>query len=261
MDPRHERVTRIGLDALGDRGFALAGGYAVAAHGIGSRQSEDVDLFTDQLDVSFENAVNHLGEAYRAEGYQVDVARQAAQYARLVVADQDGAASEIDLGVDYRTHPVAQLEIGPVLHIDDAVGSKVSAMYGRGEARDYLDVHAALATGRFTRDRLVELGDQREATPMDRDVLAQQLAAGSRIKDRQFKRYGASDAEIASVRTTMAGWAAELRARQADPNAADSIRRAQAGLSGPAAGSTGSSAARLSGAAYGRGRGVEGPER
>ena len=41
-DATHERLTRIGLAALADRGFALAGGYALAAHDIGSRTSEDL---------------------------------------------------------------------------------------------------------------------------------------------------------------------------------------------------------------------------
>src|SRR6266540_5607322 len=54
MDPDHERVTRIGLSTLGNRGFALAGGYALSAHGIGGRPSEDIDLFTNRMD---ENSV------------------------------------------------------------------------------------------------------------------------------------------------------------------------------------------------------------
>jgi hypothetical protein len=36
----------IGLRVAGRYGFALAGGYAVQAHGILSRPSEDVDLCT-----------------------------------------------------------------------------------------------------------------------------------------------------------------------------------------------------------------------
>jgi hypothetical protein len=46
MEPRHERIARIAL-AVGARyGLALAGGYAVSAHGMGNRPSGDVDLFT-----------------------------------------------------------------------------------------------------------------------------------------------------------------------------------------------------------------------
>lgn len=43
----HRRLAEIGLKAGGAYGFALAGGHAIAAHGILQRPSEDVDLFAD----------------------------------------------------------------------------------------------------------------------------------------------------------------------------------------------------------------------
>ena len=46
MDNLHHRLIRIGLDALADDfGYALAGGYAVQAHHVVHRVSDDVDLF------------------------------------------------------------------------------------------------------------------------------------------------------------------------------------------------------------------------
>ena len=47
MDPFHERLARVALDAAGSYGFALAGGYAVQAHGFLDRMSADVDLFAE----------------------------------------------------------------------------------------------------------------------------------------------------------------------------------------------------------------------
>ena len=46
MEPRHEQIARIALAAGARYGLALAGGYAVSAHGMGNRPSGDVDLFT-----------------------------------------------------------------------------------------------------------------------------------------------------------------------------------------------------------------------
>jgi hypothetical protein len=43
--------SRIRLGSLGEYGFALAGGYALQAHGLVQRISEDVDLFTDLWDM------------------------------------------------------------------------------------------------------------------------------------------------------------------------------------------------------------------
>jgi hypothetical protein len=46
MEPRDERIAKIALAAGARYGLALAGGYAVFAHGIGNRPSGEVDLFT-----------------------------------------------------------------------------------------------------------------------------------------------------------------------------------------------------------------------
>lgn len=43
--PIHRRLAQIALQIGGRYGFALAGGHAIAAHGILDRPSEDVDLF------------------------------------------------------------------------------------------------------------------------------------------------------------------------------------------------------------------------
>jgi len=50
----------------------LAGGHAIAAHGILERPSEDVDLFADwQRRADFPAAVDEVIAAYRAEGFDV----------------------------------------------------------------------------------------------------------------------------------------------------------------------------------------------
>jgi hypothetical protein len=45
MDPFHERLARVALNAVSSYGFALAGGYAIQAHGFLQRMSSDVDIF------------------------------------------------------------------------------------------------------------------------------------------------------------------------------------------------------------------------
>lgn len=50
MLPFHRRLAEIGLSAISDFGFVLAGGYAISANGMGNRPSEDVDLFTNRPD-------------------------------------------------------------------------------------------------------------------------------------------------------------------------------------------------------------------
>jgi hypothetical protein len=50
MDELQDRLVRVGLDVLAKYGFALAGGYALQAHQLVDRLSEDVDIFTDSWD-------------------------------------------------------------------------------------------------------------------------------------------------------------------------------------------------------------------
>jgi hypothetical protein len=40
MEPRHERIARVALEAGARYGLALAGGYAVSAHGMGNGRVE-----------------------------------------------------------------------------------------------------------------------------------------------------------------------------------------------------------------------------
>lgn len=44
----HRQVAGAALGAAAGHGFALAGGNALLAHGIITRPTQDVDLFTDQ---------------------------------------------------------------------------------------------------------------------------------------------------------------------------------------------------------------------
>ena len=47
MDPLQElRLAHIALHVIGDRGFVLGGGHAIELHRMGTRPSEDIDLFS-----------------------------------------------------------------------------------------------------------------------------------------------------------------------------------------------------------------------
>lgn len=86
--PIHRRLAQIALQVGGQYGFALAGGHAIAAHGILDRPSEDVDLFADwQRRADFPTVVDEVIAAYRAEGYRVDIDPRLDTFARLHVTD------------------------------------------------------------------------------------------------------------------------------------------------------------------------------
>lgn len=217
MESVHLRLAEIGLRAAGRYGFALAGGYAVQAHGILARPSEDVDLFTawERRD-EFTIAVDAVVAAYRAEAYTVEVTQRFETFARLAVTHPETADQphKVELAANWRACPPVTMDIGPVLHVDDVVAGKMSALFTRAEPRDFLDVDAALATGRYTPERLLELAEQADAG-FDRRILADLFAMLERYPDRRFTAYDADPTRIAAMRERFAYWRGRLLAGEA----------------------------------------------
>lgn len=210
--PIHRRLVRIGLRVGGPFGFALAGGHAIAAHGILARPSEDVDLFADwQRRADFPTAVDEVIAAYRAEGLDVRVDLRLDTFARLQVADPKDPHLQhrVELVANWRAHPPVQMEIGPVLHPDDVMAGKMDALYNRAAARDFLDIDAALTSGRYTLDHLCELAH--DADPgFDRQHFAAMLRHIDRLDDQDFTEYGVSPADVAALRQRVKDWRTSL---------------------------------------------------
>jgi hypothetical protein len=190
MLPFHERLARIGLEALESYGFVLAGGYAISSNGIGNRPSADVDLFTNVYEPSlFEVSVAKLRAAFLNVGLAVHDNLIGRTFADFSVTDEaTGQTSSIQLGVNYREFTPAQLEIGPVLDVRDAVAGKMSALWSRGETRDFIDIDAVVHSGRFSRDEVLAIGDRKEALPFDRAMLADRFRS---VQGKSFESFEA----------------------------------------------------------------------
>jgi Nucleotidyl transferase AbiEii toxin, Type IV TA system len=234
VEELHRRLIRIELDALAeDYGYALAGGYAVQAHHIVSRVSDDVDLFAP-----FERASGHMGEAvaritdaYEAAGFTVEHAHQTSAYARLNVADPaTGAQCKVELVAEFLHHEPVESDLGPVLHRDDVAAGKTSALFTRAEARDAIDVHGLLKVG-YTREQLMDLAAQNDAG-FDRRMFADSLARIRRYSDKQFAAYNLDAEEAAAIRAVFADWQRHLVL----PSAEEAARLAAANSTSPAAG-------------------------
>jgi len=206
MDPIHERLARVALDAAGSYGFALAGGYAVQAHGFLNRMSADVDLFGEASGgFDFAEAVDAVIKAYQREGLEVQTEVLAASFARLAVRSPTDSA-KVELGLDWRKNRPVSLAVGPVLHADDAVANKVCALFGRAEVRDYIDVDAILASGRYTEDELIDLAADHDPG-FNRSWFAEALGAIDRLPDRLFQPYDLSQEETEALKARMRAWA------------------------------------------------------
>jgi hypothetical protein len=208
MDPRHRELARIGLAATQEYGFALAGGYALTTHGLVNRATEDVDLFTNHLDPDeFTRAVEAISAAFTQAGHPVTVVRRAELYARLHVGQDDPV--QVELAYDWRSENPARFDIGPVLDRDDVVAGKVLALWGRQEARDYIDVHAALASGEYTEDDLLRLA-QRADTGFDQHTFGQALLGVDHTQDADFVIYGVDLHDLLVLRNRLRSWGEAL---------------------------------------------------
>lgn len=103
-----------------------------------------------------------------------------------------------------RSQSPVVMAIGPVLHINDVVGSKVAAMATRAEPRDFIDVAAAL--DRYSREQLLELASRADAALTDEEF-ADAMRRFDRLDDEVFETlYGRTSDECAEMRGRFANW-------------------------------------------------------
>jgi hypothetical protein len=213
MDPFHERLARIALDAAADYGFCLAGGYAVQAHGFVDRVSKDVDLFTTMAAAAdFPAAQAVVAAALRADGLDVTVEREGATFARLAVSEPaSGETSTLELGVDWRAYPPVLLAVGPVLHPVDAAANKLCALVGRAAVRDYIDVYGVLKDGRYTGPELLQMAAEHDPG-FDLAMFTEALRAVTRLPASAFEPYKLTADQVEALYVKLLAWAEEIEA-------------------------------------------------
>lgn len=153
MDDFHLSLARIGLSVLGDQGFVLGGGHAIELHGIGNRPSEDIDLFTLERGRPAKVA-SDLVTAYEDQHLAVNVTRHTADLVQMLISDDDDRTCKVDVGVLWRGRAPVVLDIGPVLHPDDAVASKMDALFNRTERRHLVPQGRGVRPGAVGRDNV-----------------------------------------------------------------------------------------------------------
>lgn len=204
MDQFQHRLARVALRVVGDRGFVLGGGHAVQLHGMGVRPSEDIDLFSARRG-SPDAVADDVIAGYEDLGFLVEVMRRTPDLVQMTVRDGNGNGCKVDLGVFWQAHAPVVLEIGPVLHPDDAVAGKMDALFNRWAPRDFLDVDEILISGRYDRDRLLVIAAEHNPG-FDPALFAESLSYLHRIPDRDFIPYGATASKIEAMRSRFAVW-------------------------------------------------------
>lgn len=201
-------VAKIALTVATKHGFVLGGGVAWLVNGLVDRPTEDVDLFTDTAG-GVEAAAGEVAAALTEAGYRVAreegdelFAGMSGDIQEYLVAADDRALRLTLCRLDRRRAPVV-MDVGPVMHLDDLVATKVAALVNRREVRDYIDVAAALE--RYPLDRVLELA--RTADPaLDPEDIADAGRYLDRLDDARFTLYGLSEHDITNLRQRLANW-------------------------------------------------------
>ena len=167
-------------------GFLLAGGGALIAQGLVDRSTEDLDFFASRRRGDVPLAAEALARALRDRGWTVESRRTGPEFRRLAIgrSGADGGELSVDLGIDSPPDgPPTGTVAGPTLSAHDLAVRKVLALFGRAEARDFVDVYAICR--RFDRDELLKAASDSDGG-FEMQVFAQMMKSHRRLRDEDF---------------------------------------------------------------------------
>lgn len=218
--PFHERVLEPMLALCQQYNLYLAGGYAVKAHGLVDRPSQDLDFATNSFR-PLPEIIDRVTQAYRDAGFEVvDLQDTNAQLGRIEVHDTaTGEKCEVDfLKEPLQRAPVSMGRI-TVVAMDDLAGMKASALATRAAPRDFIDVRAI---SEFIPLREIE---RRARIRNDEEFhvrkLAESLEAISELAPDEFEALGLDDDQLRELMRWAQAWADEIKQRRAADGDAD----------------------------------------
>lgn len=162
--------------------FFLTGGTSLAGFYFGHRLSDDLDLFTldDMALPEAEVVVNQIAESLNLQNAR---SRRFEYFRQFIFepADAEGAALRIDLVRDFGPQYGERVAVEGIIvdSVQNIAANKVTAILGRTEAKDFVDLHFILKTG-FEFDRLFQLAKEKD-TGLTEFYLAQALLEVRRL--------------------------------------------------------------------------------
>jgi hypothetical protein len=118
---------------------------------------------------------------------------------------------EVDILKEGFNRPPESSPYGPVLALDDVIGTKVRALADRGYPRDLVDIHAASRIR--SQGELEHLGRRCAWDEFSLEGLATRLNSVQWRADEEFSAYGLSGDAIADLRSWAQAWAEDINRR------------------------------------------------
>lgn len=196
-------VARVFFSLPASEGFLLAGGGALLASGLTSRPTIDLDFFGDRQRVDIADAANQFESAASQRGWNVERVQAGATFVRLRVVGDDELI--VDLAIDSPPGRAPVLSAaGPTFDPEELAGRKLCALFGRAEARDFVDVY--VLAQRYGRALLLERAAEADLG-FSHDVLAEMMGTLERFEDAELP---VDAGEVGAVRAYFAAWAEKL---------------------------------------------------
>lgn len=141
------------------RHFYLTGGTALAAFYLEHRVSDDLDLFTHT--VAIDSIERVIEDAWKGAGLTVERERASATFRRYRIEDE--LRVDVVRDVDFRIGTPELRGEFMVDHPKNIAVNKVTAIYGRLEPKDYVDLYFLNGYLKFNILELLERGRQKDA--------------------------------------------------------------------------------------------------
>ena len=210
-DDQQFQIAKLLLSHLGSYGFVLSGGRALVELGISTRPTQDLDFFTNEWDDNrFEEAVTLAVQVLLKADYEVEIIRQQKSFAQLkVVCDKQSV--EIDLGYDFREDLPVTLSVGPVLSMQDAILNKISALYSRSLARDFIDLYHIRMGSNISEGQLLSLSQARDEGFL-LPYFVESLRRVETLSFDDFSEYGITHELCLEIKRSSLDWADMIEA-------------------------------------------------
>lgn len=219
LNALHKRLLQDVLEIGNAFPFVITGGYAVQAHGLVDRMSRDIDVATNST-IPMASLADRLVAGLTERGWQVRAIGVDPISARFMVIDPGtGEDCEVDILKEGFNRPPETTPYGPVLSLDDVIGTKVRALADRGYPRDLIDIHAASRIR--SQGELERLGRRCAWDEFSLEGLATRLSSAEWRADEEFSAYGLAEDEIADLRRWAQTWADDINRRLYAETSAD----------------------------------------
>ena len=163
--------------------------------------------------MTMEAIVTTVVDGLTGRGWRVEVIGVDPHGARMMTTDQgSGEQCELDILRETFSRPPETTPYGPVLALDDVIGTKVRALAGRGLPRDLIDIHAA---SRLRTTAELEALGRRHAWEEEFTLedLKFRLDGADWYDDQAFAEYGLTTQEISYLRRWAQSWSDDINRR------------------------------------------------